>query len=106
MMVTNDWHDWIRKLDCGEDVCSYGRMHFHLVKFGIAEFARLVEYVLRYGQLTHIMEQCRSFYSLKETCVLDAEGFRQADCIRLNTAYVAVGDLVFGVYRHCQRFDC
>jgi hypothetical protein len=55
-MVANDRNDRIRKIDRRKDVCTNTRMQLHLFELLGGELSRLVQNVLRYGQLSHVMQ--------------------------------------------------
>ena len=57
-MVADDRHDRIREVDFGKNFCAHARMRLHAFELGRRELARLVENVLRHGELADIVQQC------------------------------------------------
>src|SRR5215207_2972291 len=57
VVIADDVFDRVRKVDALENVAAHRWVNLHLREFCFGEFARLVQYVLRNGELTDIVKQ-------------------------------------------------
>ena len=104
--MPNDRNNWIREVDGREDVRPDARMQFHFFEFSLGELARLVENVFRDRQLSHVVEQCCCFDGFQKSFVSNPNFLCEASGVGLDSANVAMRDLVLGIDGHRQRFDC
>ena len=78
VMVPDDGHNRVWKIDRGEDIRADARMQLHLFEFGSGQLPGLVQDVLGYGKFTHVMEQGRGFDRLQETLIPHTDFMRKA----------------------------
>ena len=104
-MMPHDRHDRVRKVNRRQDVCTDACVQLHLLELGLSQFSGFVEDVLRNGQLAHVMKKCRSFDCFQQLFVAHTDVSRKARRVYLDTANMAVGDLIFCVNRHREGLD-
>ena len=105
MVMPNDRHHGIRKpnrrQEVGPDVC----VSLHGLELCRRKLPRLVQDVLRYRQLPHVMEQGSRLDRLELRRLCYAKSLREFNRIDLNTSDMAMCDLILRVDCHRQRFD-
>ncbi len=73
MMVSDNRHDRVRKIDGAQDVRSDARVDLHLFEFSACELSGLVQDVLRNGQLPQVVEQAGRLDGFDQLLIRDAE---------------------------------
>ena len=104
MVVANDRHDGIRKLDAAENLRPCRRVQLHLLELGGGELARLVEDVIGHGDLADVVQQCSCAQGF-DFHLATAEQAGDARGVDLHAHDMLVSDGVFGVDGDGQRFN-
>src|ERR1041384_2599448 len=102
VMVSNNRNNRIREFNTTQDLRSGNRMHLHLLEFRSGEFARLVDYVGGYSNLSDIVKQ-RPGPECSDLGGCASEDSRHACGVNLNAQNVIVSDFALGVNRNRQR---
>src|SRR5262245_18331601 len=105
MMVPDDRHNGIRKLNGGQEIGTDVGMELHLVEFGICELPGLVQDMFGDRELTHVMKKRRCLDGPELPLVRYSEPLRQFDRVDLHPTNMAMCDLVFGIDGHREGFD-
>ena len=106
VMMTNDRHDWIREVDCREDVRADAGVQLHLLELGFRELSRLVQDVLGNCQFAHVVKQRRGLDRLEQFLIVHSDLPCEVSCLQLNTTDVPMCHLVLSIDRHRQCFNC
>src|SRR5262245_28629355 len=105
-MVSNNRYHWVRKVNRRKNIGSHACVELHFLEFSWRQFARLIQYVLRDGEFSHVVEKSGSFNSLDEPLISYADLAGQPSCVELDTSDMTMCDLIFGINGHCEGFDC
>ena len=105
VMAPDDWNYRVRKVNRSENVRTDGHVEFHFLEFRGRELSWFVQDVFGNRQLSRVMKESGRFDCFNQIRVRDAKVACQANRERLDTPNMTVGDLIFRVDRHCERFD-
>src|SRR5438034_1574677 len=105
MMMTDDRHNWIGKINRRQDVRAYTGVKFHFLEFGRGQLTWFVQDVLWNRELSHVVEQRSCFYCLNEFLIRDSDVPCETNGVDLDSSNVTMSDLVFCIDRHRQRFN-
>jgi hypothetical protein len=105
VVVPDDRHDRIRKVDRREDLRADRRVQFHLLVFGRRQFSRLVEDVFGNRDLARVVQQRCRLDCFQGLFVFHAKLTGETHRALLDPPDVPVRDFVFGIDGGRQRFD-
>src|SRR5262245_54359510 len=100
-MVSNYRHNGIGEINRREYVRANTCMKLHFIEFSCRQFPWLVQNVFGHCKFAHVMEQRGRFDGFNELLVSYTDYTGETDCVRLNSSYVTVCNLILSVNRHC-----
>ena len=103
-MMTNDRHNRIVKIHSAENLCSDNGVHLHLLELWSSQLSRLVQDVIRYCDLTDIVQQSARLERF-DVSVITTHQARDTGCVNLHAQHMFVSDCIFGIDRNRQGFD-
>ena len=104
VMMTNDRHNRIVKIHSAENLCSDNGVHLHLLELWSSQLSRLVQDVIRYCDLTDIVQQSARLERF-DVSVITTHQARDTGCVNLHAQHMFVSDCIFGIDRDRQGFD-
>src|SRR5206468_5566927 len=97
MMMTYNRNHRIWKVDCRKNISADASMQFHFFELSWRQWTGFIQNILRYGELSHVVQQCGGFDCLYLCVVGQSHRPCQTDSINLHSSNMAMCDLVLRV---------